>query len=150
MDSEQTHRKGAELPNYELTYIVRPLDEANLTAVHDRVGRIISAAGGEITARNDMGRRHLAYPIRKINEGQYYSLTLNLPPTAVTGLERQLQLTDEVLRYLVVKIEQAQSAPVATAPAAAAAAPAPAPAPATEPTTPPAEPSAPPAPAERS
>ncbi len=107
------------MPSYELTFILRPLDEAGQTAVNERITTMIGGAGGEITARNVWGKRHLAYPIRKINEGFYVSLTVNLPPQAVRTVERALQLNDDVLRYLVIKSEEVAAPAPAPAPAAA-------------------------------
>ncbi len=94
------------MPSYELTLIYRLLDEPALTALNDRINTLIANAGGAITARNDWGKRHLSYPIRKLNEGIYVALTVNLPPQAVRPLERGLQLNDDVLRYLVVRSEE--------------------------------------------
>lgn len=93
---------------YELVYIVRPtVDEQALAAVNERVERIVAGNGGEITRRDDWGKRRLAYPITKFNEGFYSVLQLNLPPTAVREIERSLKLTEDVLRYIVVRLEAA-------------------------------------------
>jgi len=118
------------LPNYELTYILRPLEEANLTALNERITTIVTNAGGEIVGRNDWGRRRLAYPIRKNTDGYYTTLYITLPATAVRGIERSLQLNDDVLRYLVVRVEthRLPAAPAATPTPAVEAAPAEAPA----------------------
>jgi len=120
------------LSKYELTYIVRPLEEANLTATSERVNTIVRNAGGELVARNDWGRRRLAYPIRKINDGYYTTLFLNLPGTAVRGIERSLQLSEDILRYLVVRVDtfRLPTTPATETPAAAESVPA---APASEP-----------------
>ncbi len=91
---------------YELVYVVRPtVDEQALAAVNERVEKIIGGNGGEIVRRDDWGKRRLAYPILKFNEGFYTVLQINLPPTAVRELERSLKLTEEVLRYLVVRAD---------------------------------------------
>ena len=106
------------MPNYELTYILRPVEEANLTAANNRINTIVANAGGEIVHRNDWGRRRLAYPIRKINDGYYTTLFITLPGSAVRGVERSLQLMDDIMRYLVVRVETHR---VPTAPATSAA-----------------------------
>lgn len=111
------------MSNYELTYIVRPLEEANLTATNERIVKVVQNAGGEILSRNDWGRRRLAYPIRKNNDAFYTTLYITLPGTAVRGVERSLQLIDDVLRYLVVHVET-HTIPSAPAPAPAAEVPA--------------------------
>ncbi len=103
------------MPSYELTYVLRPLDDAALAATTERINNMIATSGGEIVARNDWGKRHLAYPIKKLNEGIYSSLQLNLPPTAVRTIERALQLNDDVLRYLVIRVEEHPTAPATEA-----------------------------------
>jgi small subunit ribosomal protein S6 len=91
---------------YELVYIVRPtVDEQALAAVNERVDKFIATQGGEITRREDWGKRRLAYPITKFTEGFYSVLQLNLPRTAVHEIERSLKLTEEILRYLVVRLD---------------------------------------------
>ncbi len=91
---------------YELVYIVRPtVDEQALAAVNERVEKVIASTGGEITRRDDWGKRRLAYPITKFTEGFYSVLQLKLPPTAVREIERSLKLTEDILRYLVVRVD---------------------------------------------
>lgn len=106
------------MSNYELTYILRPLEEANLTATNDKINTIVLNNGGEIVARNDWGRRRLAFPIRKVADGYYSTLFVTLPGTAVRAVERALQLNDDVLRYLVVRVDEFRlpPAPPAEAP----------------------------------
>lgn len=111
------------MPNYELTYILRPLEEAGLTTNNERINTIVTNAGGEIVSRSDWGRRRLAYPIRKVNDGYYTTLYVTLPGAAVRNVERRsLQLNDDVQRYLVVKVDEFRlpSAPASDAPMAAA------------------------------
>lgn len=91
---------------YELVYIVRPtVEEQALAAVNEKVERFIASGGGEITHRDDWGKRRMAYPILKFTEGFYTVLQFKLPPTAVRELERSLKLTEDILRYLVVRTD---------------------------------------------
>jgi len=94
------------LSNYELTFVLRPADEAALTAAQDRIAAQVQNAGGEIAARHDWGRRRLAYPIQKNKDGYYTTLYASMPGSAVRGIERALKLNDQVLRYLFVRVEQ--------------------------------------------
>ena len=92
--------------SYELMYVVRPtVDEQSLASVNEKVEKFVVTGGGQVTRRDDWGKRRLAYQITKFSEGFYSVLQLNLPPTAVRNLERSLQLTEEILRYLVVRVE---------------------------------------------
>ncbi len=121
------------MASYELTFIVRPeADETGLSAVMERIANHITSAGGQILNRKVLGRRRLAYPIRKVTEGTYVYFALELPPTSVRTIERNLTLTDAVLRSLVVRVEPDEMlGPEQPAPTAEAA-----PAPPTETTSP--------------
>jgi small subunit ribosomal protein S6 len=89
---------------YEVTFVIRPdMDDAAFTAVVDKVKGWITAAGGEVSQTNVWGRRRLAYPIKKFTEGQYTLLLANLPSQALNGLERDLKLSEEILRFLIVR-----------------------------------------------
>ncbi|HEY4687972.1 MAG TPA: 30S ribosomal protein S6 [Anaerolineae bacterium] len=92
---------------YELTFIVRPGVEAeNLDAVVEKVKGLVTSGGGQVTEVNAWGRRRLAYPIDKATEGQYFFLRTNLPPQLLGGLERDLQLTEQIMRFLIVRADE--------------------------------------------
>ena len=115
--------------NYELTFIVKPdIDATNLTAVLDRVKEYISAEGGSIVKLDQWGMRRLMYPIRKFREGQYVFALVRLEATSIIRIENRLRLTEEIIRYLLVRADEDAEAPVesAEAPAAASAEPQPA------------------------
>ncbi len=93
--------------DYELTFIARPeLDEAGLAAVETKVKGFVTNSGGQIAQVEHWGRHQLAYPIKKVGEGQYIFMRVQLPAQAPRELERQLQLTEDVLRYLLVREEE--------------------------------------------
>lgn len=117
------------MASYELTFIVRTdVDESALNAVMDRVASHVTNAGGQVLFRKQLGKRRLAYPIRKTLEGNYIYFALDLPPASVRGIERNLTLTDSILRSIVVRVEPEEL--LTPEPAA----PAPQPAPQTAPT----------------
>ena len=62
-------------------------------------------AGGTITQTNVWGRRRLAYPINNLTEGQYVLFLAQLPAQALAGLEREFRLSEEILRFLIVRVE---------------------------------------------
>ena len=93
---------------YELVYIVRPtVEEQTLAAVNEKVEKFIKSGGGSIAHREDWGKRHFAYSLLKFTEGFYTVLQFNFPASAIRDLERSLQLTEEILRYLVVRVDEA-------------------------------------------
>lgn len=96
---------------YELMLVVRP-DAADdrVQAVLDRVTRSITGAAGQIVKVSPWGRRRLAYPIGQYRDGSYYIVLFDAPPDAVIELERGLNITEEVMRHLVTKVERAAAA----------------------------------------
>ncbi len=93
--------------DYELTLVVRPdVEDTGLNGLLDRVKGLITTAGGQGIQVEPWGRRHLAYPIRKITEGQYFLIRTQLPPQSLKELERNLRLTEELLRFLLVRADE--------------------------------------------
>jgi small subunit ribosomal protein S6 len=89
--------------NYEVAYITDPdLDEASLTALEEKVTGWIDAAGGRVLKVDRWGKRRLAYPIKKRSDGYYYFFLAELPPRASTPLERDLRLSEQILRFMIV------------------------------------------------
>lgn len=92
--------------NYELAFIIRPtVAEEGVTNVVEQVSQLVKTANGEVTSVNVWGRRTLAYPIDKHREGTYVLCQVKLSPAALTELERNLKLSEEIIRYLLVKVE---------------------------------------------
>jgi small subunit ribosomal protein S6 len=75
-------------------------------AVIDRATRYVVAEGGQIVKVAPWGRRRLAYPIDRYREGSYHIVVFESPAEAIAELERSLQITEEVLRYLVTRSEK--------------------------------------------
>ncbi|UCC88904.1 MAG: 30S ribosomal protein S6 [Anaerolineales bacterium] len=93
--------------NYELGFILHPqVEQPDVTQVVDRVGQYVTAGGGEVASVDVWGRRELAYPIRKQQEGTYVFLQAQLDPQAVDELERNLKLDEQVLRYLLLRLDE--------------------------------------------
>jgi small subunit ribosomal protein S6 len=95
------------LRDYELVMIVSPevADEA-IPATVERVQQFIAEQGGEVKEVNPWGRRRLAYPIERHREGSYVVAQLTLDPQRLTALEENLKLAEDVIRHLVVKLEE--------------------------------------------
>ncbi|MBN3524285.1 30S ribosomal protein S6 [Paenibacillus apiarius] len=87
---------------YELMYIIRPdVEQEAVQAAVDKFQGVISN-GGEITKHDVMGKRRLAYEIKKFRDGIYVLVNFTAEPAVVAELERQLKISDEVIRHLVV------------------------------------------------
>jgi small subunit ribosomal protein S6 len=92
--------------NYELVLIVRPeVDEEGLAAVVETVKGVVKRGDGEVSKVDLWGLRRLAYPIQKLREGQYVLMYLDMATEGVAELERNLGLSEQVIRHLVVRLE---------------------------------------------
>lgn len=92
--------------NYELAYIIdSELDEQSVTALEERVNGWIEAAGGTILNVDRWGKRRLAYPIMKRSEGYYYFVQIEMPRTAGVLIERDLRLSEQILRFMLTAPE---------------------------------------------
>jgi small subunit ribosomal protein S6 len=89
--------------NYELMYIIRPDVEAEAVQAITEKFQAIIANGGELIKQDILGKRRLAYEIKKLREGTYVLVKFAAPTTVVSELDRVLRITDEVLRYLITK-----------------------------------------------
>lgn len=93
--------------DYELAFIIRPtIDDEGVTSVVEKVSTMVKTIDGEVTSVNVWGRRALAYPIDNHREGIYVLLQANMPPAALIELERNLKLSEDIIRYMLVKIEK--------------------------------------------
>jgi small subunit ribosomal protein S6 len=93
------------LHDYELTVIVSPqVTEENLPAIVDKVSKLITDRGGEIAEVNKWGRRKLAYPINRFEEGNYVLTRFKMGPDKVIEVEKNLLITEEIMRHLVIKV----------------------------------------------
>ena len=92
--------------NYEFTFIAHPdVEDEGLEGVTEKVSRFITEGGGQIDNIDQWGRRRLAYPIQKQREGYYVLMQVQLDTESIGELERNLKLTEEVIRYLLVRVE---------------------------------------------
>jgi len=98
------------MPGYELVFIVQPeLEEEAVTALVDKVTQTISELKGQVNQVDSWGKRRLAYPIKKYLEGFYFLMQVQLPTTAVRELERALKLMEDIIRYLIVRKDEAET-----------------------------------------
>ncbi|HIC88060.1 MAG TPA: 30S ribosomal protein S6 [Anaerolineae bacterium] len=92
---------------YELMYIIRPdVEDEGIDALAERVNGWVVANGGEVIDSVIWGRRKLAYPVRKQLEGTYMLHRFQMPPQGINELERNLRLSEEILRHIVVREDE--------------------------------------------
>lgn len=100
---------------YEIAVIYHPDLEVDLTKAEDRVKKIFADNGGKIVNTDNWGKKKLAYPIAKNEHGVYVFYTVEVAPTSVQKIESVLNITDEVIRYLIVRLDPKQLAKVEAA-----------------------------------
>ena len=94
------------MKEYELTVLVHPDLEANLDTVLDKVRALVTDNGGEIIKEDNWGKKKLAYSIRREEFAVYVYFEVKWPAEALLKISNGLNITDEVLRYLLVKADE--------------------------------------------
>lgn len=94
------------MKNYELTVLIHPDLEMNLEPATTKVKELIEKNGGKITKEVNDGKKHLAYPIKGQDFAVYYYYEVEMPADAPKKMESVLNITDEVLRYLMVTVDE--------------------------------------------
>jgi small subunit ribosomal protein S6 len=92
--------------NYELTFIVASdVDEQEFNGVLTQVQKWVEDSPGKVTKVDQWGRRRLAYTINDYNEGYYVTLVLEMNPQSTVELERNLKLSEKVIRHLLIRTD---------------------------------------------
>lgn len=91
---------------YELTVLIHPDLEVDLETPLKKVRDIIANAGGEIIKEDNWGKKKLAYKIKREDFAVYVYMDVKLPADAPLKISNTLNITDEVLRYLLVKVDE--------------------------------------------
>ncbi|PYI52398.1 30S ribosomal protein S6 [Paenibacillus flagellatus] len=88
---------------YEVMYIIRSdIEQEAVQATIEKFQGIINN-GGEITKHDVMGKRRLAYEINKFRDGIYVLVNFNATNEVIAELDRVMKISDEIIRYLIVK-----------------------------------------------
>jgi small subunit ribosomal protein S6 len=89
--------------SYELAILYDPDLEIDLDKASDKVKAIITKNGGSVTAEDNWGKRKLAYNIKGHDMAVYVFYTVSMDTAAVAPVEATLNITDEVIRFLITK-----------------------------------------------
>ncbi len=95
---------------YELAVLYHPDLEVDLTKAEERVASVVKNNKGTIKNTDNWGKRKLAYPIKKLEHAVYVFYTIDLPAERAQKVEETLNITDEVIRFLLVKIDPKEKA----------------------------------------
>jgi small subunit ribosomal protein S6 len=91
---------------YELTVLIHPDLEVDIEAPIEKVRTLIKTNGGEIVTENNLGKKRLAYRINHEDSAVYVYFDVKLPAQSLLKISNTLNITDEVLRYLLVTVDE--------------------------------------------
>jgi small subunit ribosomal protein S6 len=92
---------------YEVMFIVRPdVEEADLDKLIEGFSGNVTTGGGEVKSVEKMGRRRLAYMVKKFNDGFYVLLNIAADGAVVAELERRLRVSEPVIKFITVRMDE--------------------------------------------
>lgn len=90
---------------YEIAVVLHPDLEIDLETTLEKIETILTKNGGKISKKDNWGKRKLAYKINKQDWGIYVFYQVDTEPAQVTKINQTLRITEEVMRYLIVSLE---------------------------------------------
>lgn len=97
----------AEQRIYEVMFIIEAnASDEDVTRLSDGLRQIITDQGGTVTKHENMGRRTLAYPIERKNEGIYVLFEVEGSGREIAELERRMRVNDQIIRYITVRVDE--------------------------------------------
>lgn len=92
---------------YELTVVVNAkIEDDERAAVIDKCKAYVERFGGKVTNVNEAGKKKLAYEIQKMGEAFYYFIQFEAETSAPAEIENRVRIMDNVLRFLIVKLDE--------------------------------------------
>ncbi len=102
------------MPFYESVFIARQdVSAAQVETLATRLTEIITGLGGQVTKNEYWGLKNLSYRIKKNRKGHYTLLNIDAPAAAITEMERNLRIDEDVLRYMTVRVDELEEGPSA-------------------------------------
>lgn len=100
------------MPFYESVYIARPdISATQVEGLTEAFTKIVEENGGKVTKNEYWGLKSLAYRIKKNRKGHYSLLNIEAPAAALTEVERNMRLNEDVLRYMSVRVDEHEEGP---------------------------------------
>jgi small subunit ribosomal protein S6 len=94
---------------YELMFIVRPdMADEDLDKLISTLENQVTTTGGTVKSVEHMGKRRLAYVVRRFQDGMYILLTVEGTGALIHELERRLRVTEPVIKFLTVRVDEEQ------------------------------------------
>jgi small subunit ribosomal protein S6 len=103
------------MQEYELTVLIHPDRESELEKALESVRSLVTTNGGKVSKEDNWGKKKLAYRINKQDFAIYVLMDVELPAEAPLKISNALNISDDVIRYLLVKIDAKERARLAAA-----------------------------------
>lgn len=103
------------MKDYELSVLIHPDLEVDLEAPLEKLRKIITSNGGEIVREDNQGKKKMAYRIKNQDFAVYVYMDVKLPAEALAKVSSTLNITDEIIRYLLVTVDEKGRAALAEA-----------------------------------
>ena len=93
--------------NYEVVFVAAPtLTSEELDGFIDHIQTVVESKNGKLVKVDNWGKKSLAYKIKRFREGYYVVLTIEGDGSTITELERRFRVTDYIMRYISVRIDE--------------------------------------------
>ena len=100
------------MPLYESVFIARQdIPAQEVEALAERFSSVLAEQGGEVARREYWGLKNMAYRIKKNRKGHYTMLHIDAPPAAVQEMERTMRISEDVLRYMSMRVDELPEGP---------------------------------------
>lgn len=92
---------------YEVMYIGSPeATDEDIVKLNTAIEEMVAKEGGEVVRTDNMGRRKMAYPIKKKTEGHYVLFEIEDSGQTIAELERRMRVNDTIMRYITVRVDE--------------------------------------------
>jgi len=102
------------MPFYENVFIARQdISSTQAEALTEQFANLIAEQGGKVTKKEQWGLRNIAYRINKNRKGHYVLMNIEATGPAISEMERQMRINEDILRYLTVRVDALEEGPSA-------------------------------------
>jgi small subunit ribosomal protein S6 len=91
---------------YEVMFIVKPLEEEATNAVITKFENLINNNGGQVEKIDRWGKKRLAYVVQDFTEGFYCLTTFTAVPATILELDRIMKITEDILKFMITKVDE--------------------------------------------
>lgn len=94
------------MKNYEIMFIVKPLEEEATNAVIAKFETLITANGGTVEKIDRWGKRRLAYEVKDFIDGFYVLMHFACEPKVIAELDRVMKITEDIIKHMIIRKEE--------------------------------------------